>query len=113
MMKAMQKRLSWILLILFATLLPPPPGAHGATDEADVQQLFNALGCKGCHRFAGEGGSLAPELDNIGSRMTRPQIREHLAAHAESRQHGFMPSYQTTTQAELDLLSDYLYSHKP
>lgn len=78
--------------------------------EMDARRLINALGCKGCHKLEGDGGSLAPELDKIGSRMTRDQISKHLAKHTTAHKNGFMPSYRTTSQAELKLLSNFLYN---
>lgn len=99
-----------ILLIPLLFGLCPLVVSAEKSSEADARRLINALGCKGCHTLEGDGGSLAPELDHIGSRMTRAQIKKHLAAHAESRKKGFMPSYNTTPQAELTLLSNFLYN---
>ena len=79
---------------------------------AEAQELINALGCKGCHKLAGDGGTLAPELDQIGSKMTRAQINKHMASHSEARQQGFMPSYDTTPKADLNKISDFLYNLK-
>ncbi len=105
----MFRTLSTLLIALVFGLFPLTAIAE-KNPEADARRLVNALGCKGCHKLEGDGGSLAPELDHIGSRMTRDQINQHLAAHADSRQKGFMPSYNTTSQAELTLLSNFLYN---
>jgi len=107
----MRKYLIPLTLLLGQLILSPVAYADKAS-EAEARRLFNAFGCKGCHQFEGDGGSLAPPLDQIGSRMTREQIRKHLAAHVETRKKGFMPSFSTTSQEELELLSDFLYSHK-
>lgn len=80
--------------------------------EAEARRLINALGCKGCHKLEGDGGELAPELDKIGSRMTRVQISTHLAAHSKTRTRGFMPSYSTTPEEDLKTISDFLYNLK-
>ena len=42
--------------------------------------------------------------------MTREQIKKHLAKHVSQSKEAFMPSYDTTSQAELNLLSDFLYN---
>jgi len=101
-------------LLLLLSLLTLLPGLLAAEEppEVEARRLFNALGCKGCHLFDGDGGTLAPPLDQIGSRMTREQIKNHLSSHADSRSSDFMPSYNTTSEEELELLSDFLYSHK-
>lgn len=103
----MSPRTVLILLALLAMVVSP---LTSNADEADARRLINALGCKGCHKIQGDGGSLAPELGQIGSRMTRDQIKKHLANHGTSHNENFMPSYDTTSQAELTLLSDFLYN---
>lgn len=101
-----------LITLLLTMLIVQSPLISSAEDatEIRVRQLINALGCKGCHKLEGDGGSLAPELDKIGSRLTSVQISKHLAAPATSRKKGFMPSYNTTSQAELNSLSDFLYN---
>ncbi len=80
------------------------------SDEARARLLINALGCKGCHQLEGDGGSLAPALDQVGKRLSKEEIVRHLAAHASTRESGFMPSYQTTDRDELRNLSEFLHS---
>ena len=106
------KQLFALTLVMLSLLLSCSLLHADDSSEAEARRLFNALGCKGCHQFEGDGGSLAPPLDQIGSRMTREQIKSHLEDHAETRKKGFMPSYSTTSQKELELLSDFLYRHK-
>lgn len=98
-----------VILILLLCLCPLLLNA-AEQQEVDARRLINALGCKGCHKLEGDGGTLAPELDHIGTRMTRDQISKHLANHTSAHKNGFMPSYNTTSQAELKLLSDFLYN---
>ncbi len=103
--------LNLLLGLLVMTISLSAAEEISAADEA--LRLFNSLGCKGCHQFNGEGGSLAPQLDTIGSRKSREQIRVHLEAQAKTKKTDFMPSYNTTSRRELELLSDFLYSHQP
>ena len=85
-----------------------------ATNDAPPQtpalDLIHALGCKGCHTIKGDGGSLAPDLTQIGSRKTSTQIYDHLIAHVDSRTQGFMPSYRSLDKTDLELISQYLYN---
>lgn len=106
------KPINLLILLLLAQLLTALPLLAEEAREAQARRLFNALGCKGCHMFEGDGGSLAPPLDQIGSRMTREEISARLARHADPQQNGFMPSYRTSSPEDLDLLSDFLYNHK-
>lgn len=103
-------RSALILLPILVISLSPLSLSAEENSEADARRLINALGCKGCHKLQGDGGNLAPELEHIGSRMTRAQIKEHLTSHGKSRKENFMPSYDTTSQAELTLISDFLYN---
>lgn len=99
-----------ILLLLSILAQGPLPCSAAEDTEEPARNLLHALGCKGCHRLQGEGASLAPELDHIGSRLTHSQIEQHLIAHTTPDKGAFMPSYNTTSPAELKLLSDYLYN---
>jgi len=108
----MRHLLLTMLLLLCCGLLQTSLAVSDDDQEVRARRLFNALGCKACHQFGGDGGSLAPALDQIGSRMTREQIEQHLAAHAETRTRGFMPSYSTTPTDELKILSDFLYNNR-
>ncbi len=96
-------------LLLLCLLLATPVAAEDS--EASARRLINALGCKGCHSFEGDGGSLAPALDQVGNRKTREEIIKHLAAHEETRKSSIMPSFSTTPQDALKILSDFLYKH--
>jgi hypothetical protein len=98
------------LLLALALSQAPLPVQAQQSVEMQARPLINALGCKSCHSLEGDGGSLAPELDKIGSRMTLAEIRDVLAAHVETRKNGFMPSYSTTSPTELTNLSDFLYN---
>lgn len=77
--------------------------------ETEALQLIEALGCRGCHRIQGYGGSIADDLSTIGNRMTTAEIRTQLSTHSPTRTGDFMPAYDSLTPQELDLLSSHLY----
>ena len=95
--------------ILFGLLLCTPASAKDS--EAQARRLLNALGCKGCHKFEGDGGTLAPALDQVGSRLSKADIRAHLSAHAAPRTQSIMPSFSTLSKADLYTLSTFLHNH--
>jgi hypothetical protein len=103
-------RLFLLLLLTLFFISGPLPLLAEETPEIRARRLINALGCKGCHELEGDGGSLAPALDKVGTRLSRDQINQHLEAHSSTRKKGFMPSYSTTPQAELKNLSDFLFN---
>ena len=72
--------------------------------------LIHALGCKGCHTIKDDGGSLAPDLTQVGSRLTEKQIADLLTGHRSVRPDTFMPSYNALSEQEVQLISSYLYN---
>ena len=50
---------------------PPGDATRGAT-------LFKEKGCAGCHRVAGQGGRMGPDLTHIGSSRALAHLREAL-----------------------------------
>lgn len=109
----MQKTLLFTMA-LAAYFLFLPATMVMAADESPKKdpalELINVLGCKGCHTISGEGGSLAADLTQIGSRMSAAQIRTQLIAEPATRSGGFMPSYSSLPENDLDRISEYLYN---
>ncbi|MCF6265424.1 MAG: cytochrome c [Desulfuromusa sp.] len=101
-----------ILLIFFLGGMIPT--AAIAVDNAakinPALELIQVLGCKACHTIHGDGGSLAADLTQIGSRLTAAQIEALLTAAASTREKGFMPSYSTLPKEDLQRISNYLYN---
>ncbi len=48
-----------------------PPAGSQVTDTADLialgKEVYNMKGCSGCHKIAGAGGDLGPDLTNEGN----------------------------------------------
>ena len=99
-------------LILFCSIPIMAASDEKAPLEKDTKQMIEVLGCMGCHKIKGEGGSLAADLTLIGSRKTEEQIRIQLTADSASRKKGFMPSYQSLPEKDLRQISSYLYNFK-
>src|SRR6185503_20632668 len=51
-------------------LLPSLPRVKEERSEEAGRSTFRQAGCSQCHRFAGEGGSVGPELSGIGRRLS-------------------------------------------
>jgi quinol-cytochrome oxidoreductase complex cytochrome b subunit/mono/diheme cytochrome c family protein len=90
-----------------------PGGSHARLSQSarEGATLVGSLGCTGCHRINGSGGSVGPDLSNV-SRQGRS--REWLIAQIRDPkshdQNSIMPSYPTLTQQQLDQIVDYLQS---
>ncbi|MFK5925208.1 MAG: hypothetical protein QM483_01130 [Desulfuromusa sp.] len=107
------KRLLTLVLILFLCGIFPivAVAAENTPPQLDpALELIHALGCKGCHMISGDGGSLAQDLTQIGSRLTANQIEAHLTADPATRTKGFMPSYHSLPATDLQRIGEYLYN---
>ena len=40
-------------------------------------ELFETVGCRGCHKLGGVGGAIGPELDRVGTRRSPDWLRAH------------------------------------
>lgn len=92
------------LTLLTLTLAVPAPAA----DQDRALELLGALGCKGCHRIGGSGGSFGPPLDGVGKRLDRGQIRRKLLDPKGANPAALMPSFGHLSAEDLDTLTGYL-----
>ena len=102
----------FILSLTFGGLITTSVFATNDIQQTNPElELIQALGCKGCHTFAGNGGSLAVNLDNIGARLTVAKIEKQLIHGSASNAEKFMPSYRTLPANDIKNLSSFLYNH--
>ena len=59
-------------------------------DPAQGRALFAAEGCGGCHIVNGVGGSLGPDLDEVGARRSSGRLRQSLLAPGSALPDGFV-----------------------
>lgn len=57
------------------------------------QRLLRELGCKGCHIIDGEGGTVGPELDGVGSRHKADWLFNHFKNPESSTPGSVMPKF--------------------
>jgi ubiquinol-cytochrome c reductase cytochrome b subunit len=85
-----------------------PMSENGKTRGA---QLFHTLGCMGCHRVNGQGGTIGPELSS-GSLQSKSrqwlmiQIRDPKKHNSNT----IMPSFSSVTDQKINEIVDYLQS---
>jgi mono/diheme cytochrome c family protein len=93
-----------------------PGGSPGA-------QLFAAKGCAACHQIGGQGGTIGPNLTNIGTQAATRKpgmsaedyIRESITNPGAFTVEGFQPGLMPTiplTPDELNTLVQYLMEQK-
>ena len=59
-------------------LISELPSFENGRNYLKGKALFSSTGCIQCHRFGDEGGSVGPNLTNIGDRLTLHQLVESL-----------------------------------
>ncbi|NUM77687.1 c-type cytochrome [candidate division KSB1 bacterium] len=76
---------------------------------AEGKQIFQEYACYGCHKIAGEGGEVGPDLNGVGSRLQPP----YLAAFLRNPQ-AFIPGSPMKNldlwEEEVQALAAYLIS---
>jgi len=92
----------------------PEPAVPAGT----IEEVVAKYGCQACHKILGSGGDLGPDLDQMGGRFTREDIRQGIiipdAVIAEGFPPGVMPQdfAEQMMVKELDILVDYLAGGK-
>lgn len=72
------------------------------------ERLPQMLGCRACHRLAGSGGQLGPDLNEIGRRLSPDALRNILISGREENHTSHMPRYDYLSEQELQQLLDIL-----
>lgn len=96
------------------TEVAPPPVAsktHMSASTREGQNLFQSLGCIGCHRVHGKGGAVGPELSSL---MLQDKSRQRLMAKIRDPKsvnpQSIMPSFSSLDDGQVNALVDYLLS---
>ncbi len=97
-------------MALVAVLSPgqaaePAPPASG-------QGLYDRLACHGCHARQGQGGTVGPALDGVGSRLSRDDLELQLSTPRQRQADSRMPSFAFVRPFELRELVDFLQTLK-
>jgi ubiquinol-cytochrome c reductase cytochrome b subunit len=92
----------------------PKPGASTAQLSASAQQgakLFNSLGCSGCHRVNGTGGTAGPDLSHEALRgRTRQWLTTQIQDPQAHDPNTIMPAFASLSRQQTNQLVDYLLS---
>ncbi len=99
------------ILIIVTTLIVLGSNRLPA-EEISARSLLLSQGCKGCHAFEGDGGTLGPALDKVGSRLTVFQIEQILLNPKLSNPDSVMPSFKHLKDEERKSLADFLHTRK-
>jgi mono/diheme cytochrome c family protein len=81
----------------------------GAPELAHGQRVFEESGCRGCHKLAGVGGVLGPELEKVGARRSPEWLKKHFVAPATVTPGSAMPP-QKFAEADLEAIILFMLS---
>jgi thiosulfate dehydrogenase len=98
---------------LVLTSAPGPSSSSLSPGARQGQQLFDKSGCLGCHIVHGQGGSVGPNLSNIGEtgrsrQWLTTQIRDPKSHNPQTT----MPAFSNMSDQQVSDLVDYLESLK-
>ena len=97
-MKAEQKFVrAWTM----EDLLPLLDRTQQGRSFASGQAAFKQVGCGQCHKFAGDGGSVGPDLSGAGSRLSLHDLLESIVLPSKVIAEGFAATEIETTSGEV------------
>lgn len=99
-------------LLLAGTLLFSSTAFAKADPEALARRLLNSQGCKACHRIEEAGATTGPDLEKVGSRLSREQLRSKLANPQKSHAKGRIADFSHLQANEIDALVLFLSNRK-
>lgn len=92
----------------------PPPLASavalGQTSRSEQPLVFRQM-CKSCHTLDGEGGTVGPNLDGVGSRRDGAYLRKWLSDPASVKADSKMPKLGLS-DAQIEELATFLEGRK-
>jgi len=101
-----------IIAMAFLTFLGAEAGSpteielKASTPQLEAgKEVAAQSGCLACHKFGTNGGTIGPNLTNVGSRVPREAIARSLDVGP-----GVMPSYKSLPKQKFNDLVDYLSS---
>lgn len=107
----MRKRPQYLIAMLASVLWSASCAAADATRAEQGKQVYEREGCKMCHSLQGVGNPRQP-LDDVGTRLSPPDIRKWIVAPQEMKPGVKKKSY-TLSEPDLDALVEYLIKPTP
>jgi putative heme-binding domain-containing protein len=82
-------------------LLPSLPRLNQGRSAESGRAAFQQCGCAQCHRFAGEGGSVGPDLTDVGRRLSPRDILESVLLPSKVIAEGYAATEIETITGEI------------
>ena len=88
---------AWTMEDLLPLLEQSKPGRSFPSGKA----AFKQVGCGQCHKFAGEGGSVGPDLTGVGRRLSLHDLLESIVLPSKVIAEGFATTEMETKSGEI------------
>ena len=82
-------------------LLPKLEELAGEPSIEKGRTAFRQVGCNQCHRFRGEGGTVGPELDDVGRRLSKRELLESILLPSKVITEGYATTEIETKDGDL------------
>ncbi len=100
-------------LILVLIIIAAGSALMGCETHAQAKAIMARGKCLDCHTIGGKGGSVGPNLTNVGGRRTRDFIVQQIKSPQSHNPNTAMPSFAgRMTDQEINLVADYLAGMK-
>jgi mono/diheme cytochrome c family protein len=90
----------------------PKPGGDPRVSQTGVRrgrELFDSVGCMGCHMVNGKGGAVGPDLsDEVGRGRSRQWLTTQIRNPKENDPQTIMPAFNNLSDEKINDLVDYL-----
>lgn len=90
----------------------PKAGSDPSVSQAAVrrgQELFDSVGCMGCHTVNGKGGAVGPNLsDEAGRGRSRQWLTTQIGNPKQNDPQSIMPAFNNLSNEKINDLVDYL-----
>jgi nitric oxide reductase subunit C len=104
--------LTWVNGIDTNNWPPNPMVATAATGAKPGEAIYKAQGCSACHRIGGVGGTIGPDLSDVGRKRDKAWIVQQLIDPKAHDPKSIMPSFAKLQQKDREDLAEYLVSLK-
>jgi mono/diheme cytochrome c family protein len=84
-----------------------PRKAAATTTSEHGRAVYLSQNCSACHRIAGKGGTIGPDLSHVGSRRSAAWIAKKITDPRATNPSSVMPPHQLSHK-DLDALAGYL-----
>jgi ubiquinol-cytochrome c reductase cytochrome b subunit len=115
---------AWVIIVAFIGYFSKPETASSQTPSSQTitstqisesgpkgAQLFHSLGCIGCHRVKGQGGTVGPELSSESLKgKSRPWLITQIRDPKKHDPNTIMPAFASASDQQVNELVDYLQS---